>query len=226
LKVDNLNQWCFAWFEATRAEGKDRAALWLRAKWRVNDTITISFMEGDPDLQQRIEKAARQWIEPGRASLIFDFKKDTTATNIRISFSHPGSWSVLGTTCNRVSAEEPTMNFGWLTTNTGDAELERVVLHEFGHALGLVHEHQTPAGGIQWNRPAVYADLYPRWSYDKIDQNVFDTIKEAEAAMTLLDPQSIMMYPIKKSWTLNGFSTELNTKLSPKDIQFIQTIYS
>jgi len=27
------------------------------------------------------------------------------------------------------------------------------VLHEFGHALGLIHEHQNPAsGGFKWNR--------------------------------------------------------------------------
>jgi hypothetical protein len=29
------------------------------------------------------------------------------------------------------------------------------VIHEFGHALGLIHEHQNPSGGIQWNKPVV-----------------------------------------------------------------------
>jgi len=224
--VDNLNQWCFAWFEASRGEGRDRAALWLKAKWTAGQVITISFLEGDPSLHQRIEKVARQWIDAGRANLLFDFRQDTTKTDIRIAFSRPGSWSVLGTTCKSVTdTAEPTMNFGWLTPHSSDAELERVVLHEFGHALGLVHEHQHPAGGIKWNKAAVYADLYPAWSYDKIDRNIFDTIEPAEAAMTSLDPQSIMMYPLKKSWTLDGFSTNLNTKLSPTDITFIRNIY-
>ena len=27
----------------------------------------------------------------------------------------------------------------------------RHAAHEFGHAIGLAHEHQNPAGGIQWN---------------------------------------------------------------------------
>ena len=29
------------------------------------------------------------------------------------------------------------MNFGWFDNNTPDAEVRRMVLHEFGHALGL-----------------------------------------------------------------------------------------
>lgn len=118
------------------------------------------------------------------------------------------------------------MNFGWLKPNSTDAEVERVVLHEFGHALGLVHEHQLPAGGIQWDQPAVYADLEPTWSREKIQQNLFATVDPAEAAMTNLDPTSIMMYPIKKSWTLNGFSTGLNSKLSNIDVAFIHNMYS
>lgn len=118
------------------------------------------------------------------------------------------------------------MNFGWLTPNSTDAEVERVVLHEFGHALGLVHEHQLPAGGIQWNKPAVYADLEPKWSRAKIEQNLFATVDPEKAAMTRLDPNSIMMYPIKKSWTLNGFSTGLNPKLSATDVAFIHNVYS
>jgi hypothetical protein len=32
-------------------------------------------------------------------------------------------------------------------------------VHEFGHALGLIHEHQNPNRAIQWNRDAVINDL-------------------------------------------------------------------
>ena len=223
--MDNLTQWCFAWFEGIATEGRDRAGLWLNSKWIPGSTVTISFLDGDPALQKRVKAVAEQWIQPGRARMFFDFRPGGTNTHIRISFAQQGSWSVLGTTCQQVAAGQPTMNFGWLTPASSDAELERVVLHEFGHALGLVHEHQLPANGIQWNKPAVYADLEPKWSREKIDHNLFKTIDPAEAAMTTLDPRSIMLYPIKKSWTLDGFSSGLNTTLSPIDIAFISTMY-
>jgi hypothetical protein len=50
------------------------------------------------------------------------------------------------------------MNYGWLTSATDEAEYRRVVLHEFGHARGLTHEHQSPAMNIPWNRPTVLDD--------------------------------------------------------------------
>ena len=69
------------------------------------------------------------------------------------------------------------MNYGWLTPTSDDDELRRVVLHEFGHALGLIHEHQNPEGGIQWNEPAVKADLSGppnNWDDETIRHNVLD----------------------------------------------------
>jgi serralysin len=224
--VENVNQWCFAWFEASQAAGQNRAGLWLASRWIPGATITISFLDGDPALHARVASVAQQWVAPGRANLFFDFRTDTRKTHIRISFAQEGSWSVLGNTCLRIPDGEPTMNFGWLKAESSSAELERVVLHEFGHALGLVHEHQLPAAGIQWDKPAVYADLEPKWSREKIDRNLFATVDPAEAAMTNLDPQSIMLYPIKKGWTLNGFSSGLNGRLSPVDLAFIRNIYS
>jgi hypothetical protein len=60
------------------------------------------------------------------------------------------------------------MNYGWLLANTPDQEYSRVVLHEFGHALGAIHEHQHPAAGIPWDKPKVY-EYYARqhWSIDQ-----------------------------------------------------------
>ena len=94
--MDNLDQWCFAWFEGAATEGRNRAGLWLNAKWIPGSTITISFLDGDPALQARVKSVAQQWIQPGRARLFFDFRPTGTATQIRVSFAQPGSWSVGG----------------------------------------------------------------------------------------------------------------------------------
>ena len=101
------------------------------------------------------------------------------------------------------------MNYGWIDANSPEEELRSVVLHEFGHALGLIHEHQNPVGGIIFNREAVIRDLSgpPNdWSVSEIEFNVLTPASPDDVAATAMDPNSIMMYPIPASWTDGRFS--------------------
>ncbi|XXF79249.1 hypothetical protein P2318_05705 [Myxococcaceae bacterium GXIMD 01537] len=225
---ENTKESCLSWVAgAERAEGKDRAALLKASKWMAGDKITVTFLDGDPGVQERVKKVALQWTRPGLARLMFSFTTDPNAL-IRISFRYAGSWSTLGSSCRTVPRGQPTMNYGWLTPTSTDAELERVVLHEFGHALGLIHEHQNPTGGIQWNKEVVYKELSGppnNWTRAQIDHNLFEPYSRADTNYTSTDSTSIMMYPIKKAWTLNGFSAGLNGKLSPLDVKFIHEQY-
>jgi hypothetical protein len=199
------------------------------AKWDPGDVITVSFLDGDPGVQARVKAVAQQWTAPGLADLTLAFLTDTTDTLVRISFQYAGSWSVIGTTCKQVTdLTQPTMNFGWLTPDSEDEELQRVVLHEFGHALGLIHEHQNPAGGIQWNRERVIQDLSGppnNWTLDVIERNMFQPVAATESNFTAIDAASIMMYPIPADWTTDGFTVGLNSQLSPTDKQFIAEQY-
>lgn len=120
------------------------------------------------------------------------------------------------------------MNFGWLTPGVSDEEARRVILHEFGHALGLIHEHQNPISSIKWNKPAVIADLSGppnNWDGATIDHNMFEQYPPNEIAGTKLDTTSIMMYPIPQSWTLDGTSAGMNNDLSSTDRTFIRKQY-
>lgn len=226
----NEARWCFAWPAAKKSiSGHDRAALVKASKWNSGDEITIAFLDGDADVQNKVQNVAAGWTAPGLARLTLTFLDDPNSALVRISFANPGSWSVIGTTCRQVTdPTQPTMNFGWLTPDTADAEVQRVVLHEFGHALGLIHEHQNPAGGINWNRDAVIRDLSGppnNWSLDVINHNMFEPYQQDETNYTQVDGASIMMYPIPASWTLDGFSVGLNGALSPTDKQFIHQQY-
>ena len=118
------------------------------AKWNTGSVITVRFLEGNEDLKRRVKKVAEEWTASGMANLTLEFRNNAP-TDIRIAFQQGnGSWSYLGTMCRQIPEPEPTMNYGWLTPTSPDDELRRVVLHEFGHALGLIHEHQNPEG---WN---------------------------------------------------------------------------
>jgi hypothetical protein len=206
----------------------DKAALLNGARWNPGDSISVQFLEGDGSLQQRVREVAERWIAPGLANLRLRFV-DAGRAEIRIAFRQgDGSWSYLGTVCRQIRDPEPTMNYGWLTPTSGDEELRRVVMHEFGHALGLIHEHQNPKGGIQWNEPAVKADLSGppnNWDDATIRHNVLDHYPAKEVTASPVDKDSIMMYPIPASWTLDGFSADLNDDLSEQDRQFIRQTY-
>jgi serralysin len=219
---ENHDRYCTCISKQQQVNGK--AALLNESRWQSGNVIQATFVEGDPGLQARVRDVALGWMAPNLANLDIQFV-DGGSADVRIAFMPgKGSWSVLGTQCREVPADQPTMNFGWLTDESSDDEVRRVVLHEWGHALGLIHEHQNPKGGIKWNEPAVIADLsQPPNSWDEatIRHNVLDHYRADVVTSTDVDANSIMMYPIPASWTLDGFSAELNDGLSPTDETFI-----
>ncbi|NKX53342.1 M12 family metallopeptidase [Arthrobacter mobilis] len=226
MATTNQNHFCTIRTAAPPA-GNTKAALLNESRWNVS-TLKVQFLEGDPDLQRRVLEVAREWTGPDLANLEFNRAEDTDG-DIRITFEQGnGSWSYLGTHAQHIPVSEPTMNYGWLTPDSDDDELRRVVLHEFGHAIGLIHEHQNPQRPINWNRAAVIADLSGppnRWDLETIEHNIFKRYDPAELSATDTDSSSIMMYPIPASWTTDGFSAGLNSGLSETDKEFIRTAY-
>ena len=201
------------------------AALVMAKKWPNGSTLRVRFLDGDPAVQQQVALSARQWNL--YANVTFDFGDDPEA-EIRISFRHRGSWSAIGTDALSVPTKDPTMNFGWLRPGTPLEEYMRVVLHEFGHALGLIHEHQNPSGGIQWNKPVVYRYYQgpPNfWVPQQVDINLFRNYDVAQTNFTEIDPLSIMMYPIPEGFTIDGLVVGFNRILSETDKHFISQAY-
>ena len=181
--------------------------------------LKVYFIEGTQQEKEFVQSVAVKWSEHG--NIHFEFTEDQAAAEIRITFNpNDGAWSTVGTDALQVWQTEPTMNLGWLD--------EAVVLHEFGHAIGLGHEHQNPIGGIQWDKDRVYRELAgpPNyWSKEIVDNNLFNKYREDQIMASELDPLSIMMYPISEDWTINQFSTNFNPGLSEMDKIFIAGVY-
>ncbi|WP_404388932.1 M12 family metallopeptidase [Humibacillus xanthopallidus] len=195
-------------------DGADRAISPIGKAWPNGSRLTVSFTGGTA-AERNTARAEALWWEQA-CNLSFDFG-DHIAADLRITFDQSdGAWSYVGTDCKSIPADEATMNLGFLDGGTAG--------HEFGHAIGLAHEHSNPAGGIQWNEPVVIAALAKppnRWDEARVRHNVFRKYAVDQIKGTQFDPDSIMLYAFPAAWTLNGIATHANDVLSNLDKAFV-----
>jgi Bacterial pre-peptidase C-terminal domain/Astacin (Peptidase family M12A) len=193
--------------------GRLRAITPLRKQWVNGSTIRIRFMSGTAAQQKMVRDIAPEWTN--YANLKFAFTDDPRA-EIRVTFDpNDGAWSYIGTDNSNIPLNAPTLNLGW--------QDKGVILHEFGHMIGLAHEHQNPAGGLIWNEEVVIRDLEgpPNyWDEPTIRHNVLEKYSVDQVNGTDFDPNSIMLYAFPDEWTKNPGGTHENQDLSAMDKAF------
>lgn len=151
--------------------------------------------------------------------------------DIRVGFGTDGHWSFVGRDCAQRPLDERTMNLQF-TALTSEDTLRGTTLHEFGHALGCIHEHQSPASPILWDEAKVILDAgkWKRpWDEAKVRHNILNTnttpAKTRLYRNTVFDDRSIMLYFFDASWTTNNRGTNANRELSRLDKSLISEMY-
>ena len=206
----------------------ERAAIDQSKLWQSGQTIGVHFLNGDPAYHDVVREYAKLWT--GAANLKLDFDSPGRGKDVTINFEplEPGGFGLynsnIGTDSRVQSQTEPSMNLIF-PPGQPDSYYRRYVLHEFGHALGLIHEHMSPGITFQWNKPNLYA-FYARtynWGQDMVDSQVLAKY-EGDVTNTVFDEKSVMLYPIAEGLTDPPIVTDWNDQLSASD-RFLIGLY-
>jgi len=229
-----------------------RAAFLSKKLWDANTVLYIYFMNNNPDIRKTplsffktldddnniipldplqydvyknsiidmIKIVIKERFEP-IINIKFKYTDDPKKSQIRINFvKNGGSWSYVGKGCLKKDYTEATMNFGWFDVPT--------VIHEFCHALGMIHEHQSTLGqSIEWD-----VEKLKKWAkstYNWDEQQVMDQIVYKYDSSSLngsdFDPFSVMLYYFPAYVTLNNKGSRQNLRLSKYDTYFLNKKY-
>jgi hypothetical protein len=207
-----------------RAAPRDGYNLWIPGS-----RLRVRFLDSPSALHQQVLRLARIWS--AYANIHFELSDDADA-EVRVSFTQPGSWAYQSIMCLNVEHKEPTVNLGWLRVDSSLDEAEAVVLHEFGHVLGLLHEHSHPDPAFVWNKEAVYRIFAgpPHFqTKESIDHSFFTTWQHDQFPFTKpYDVRSIMQYGFPRECFADGteaLPTERNMAISAGDREFVSRLY-
>ncbi len=147
--------------------------------------------------------------------------------DIRIAFNKglDGNWSTTGTDARLVPKDKPTMH---LEPNGDRPTFYSTILHEFGHALGLKHEHQHPDRKIKFNEKGVFDAFFNKDNFGigDIYHNIIKQYPYEGHLVTDYDEDSIMHYPFSPATNEEDREYADPRELSPGDKETIRRLYA
>lgn len=205
--------------------------------------INVCFFDGSDELRRFVVEVASEWRTAAKAPLDFgdparprSCSPTATDQHIRITFANTGQiWSALGRQSilmpRTFPLNKPSMNLGF-DAGLAINKKRRAVLHEFGHALGLEHEHQSPKGACisEYDREKLFSFLRDTkgWTDEQITLQLGLMDKKGIIA-TEFDKDSIMIYgfPAKyyRAGQLSHCYAAERERLSAMDAKLVSDLY-
>ncbi|MBS7844247.1 hypothetical protein KFF47_15810 [Pseudomonas fluorescens] len=190
--------------------------------WPQHSVLNISLLNMTQEQKNLTKQNINKWAP--HTNLYFKFI-DTPNGDIRITANNDTSaaWSNVGTDARNTPPIEPTMSIGFANSPVA---VGVKIQHEFGHALGLRHEHKHPDRTLELNKENIYKDYESRnKTRRQANHDIVHTFQREEVKTSGYDRNSIMHYRFSASTLKDGNPLVGNTKLSEGDKHFMQSLY-
>lgn len=193
--------------------------LWKKKK------VQVYFLDDDGNIRDLVLRIANSWKPYSGVQFVKSY--DQSFSDIRVSFRSRGWWSYIGSDCLGIGKDSVTLSLDSLYLYSAE-KIKSVVLHEFGHSIGLLHEHQHPFAEIKWDTAALYSYYKQTYNVDSIwvNENVLEKYSSLSGIYCEPDLNSIMIYEIPPELTKNHIAVKEPLELSQLDKKYIKYMYT
>jgi len=205
-------------------------------KWDVN-ILKVFFMRNvfaNDRLADIVMDQVRQWSRV--CNIKFEPTTNAGESHIRVGFNRGQGHSSFVGVENEQNRGKQTMNLAMDESSINRPENLAVILHEFGHAIGMLHEHSSPVSNIKFRSEQELVRFFqgrfgegrnnPGKTLELVRHNIIRRYSDREVLrFSDFDRDSIMIYALPADVLQDGKEVRVNLQLSAKDKEYAEKLY-